>query len=93
MPRLRELREPLEHRVELAGLLAGGDSGSVDGRECVRKVLEPDCERVSFEHLGAHAEDDALEAGLFGLLADREQRLLERKARPHERRELAGEQR
>src|SRR5262245_10103470 len=48
---------------------------------------------MSFEHLGAHAEDDALQARLFGLLADGEQRLFERQARAHERRELASEER
>ena len=86
MPRLRVVREPLEHGVELAGLLAGRDGRAVDRRECVRKVLEPDGERVALEHLGAHAEDDALETRLLGVLADREQRFFERQARPHERR-------
>ena len=76
-----------------ASLLAGRHGGSVDGGERVREVLEPDGQRVSLEHFRAHAEDDALEPRFLGLLADREQRLLERQARAHERRELAREER
>src|SRR5262249_29350452 len=50
-------------------------------------------ERMSLEHLRAHAEDDALEPRLFGLLADGQQRFFERQTRAHESRELAREQR
>ena len=43
--------------------------------------------------LGADAEDDALEARLLGVLADGQQRLVERQAGFDERRELARQQR
>ena len=48
---------------------------------------------MAFHDLGAHAEHDALDARLLGLLGDREQRLFERQAGLDQRGELAREQR
>ena len=59
----------------------------------MREVVEARRQRVAFEHLGAHAENDALQARLLGVLADGQQRLLERQAGFDERRELARQQR
>ena len=93
VPRLRVFGQPLENGVELARLLARRHGGAVDHREGVREVVEADGQRVALEHLAADAEHDALEPGLLGVLADGEQRFLERQAGAHQGGELAGQQR
>ena len=70
--------QPLEHAVQAAGALAGGDRGAVDLREHLRELAEAVRERVAFHDLGAHAEHDALHARLLGLLRDGQQSFLER---------------
>jgi hypothetical protein len=85
--------EPLEHVVEVSRLLARGNGGAVDFGEHFREFGETVGEGVALHDAGPYAEDDALHAGLFGLLRDREQRLLERQTGTHQRRELTGEER
>ncbi len=48
--------QPLEHRVEVARLLAGRDGGAVELGEAVRKLAEAVGQRVALHDLGAHAE-------------------------------------
>ena len=86
------VREPLEHGVETSRLLAGRHRGAIDLREDLREFGEAVGERVALHHARAHAEQDALDARLLGLLRDREQRFLERQAGAHQRGELACEQ-
>ena len=87
------VRHPLEHGVEVAGLLAGRDRRAVDlgedRREC-RKALG---QRAAFHHPRAHAGDHAAHPRLLALLRDREQRFLERDAGTHQGRKLAGQER
>ena len=85
--------QPFEHAVEPAGAFAGGHGGAVDLGEHLGKFRQAVRQRVAFHHLGAHAEHDALDARLLGLLGDGEQRFFERQARLHQRGELAREQR
>ena len=58
-----------------------------------RKISETIGEGVAFQYFGAHAEDDALDARLLGLLGDRLQRFVERQSRMNERCELTREKR
>ena len=72
------LGEPLEHVVQVPGLLAGGYGGAVDLGEDPREFGEAGRECVTLHDLGAHPEHDRLHAGLLGLLRYRQQPLLER---------------
>ena len=85
--------QALEHAVQVAGAFARGHRRAVDLREHARKFGEAVGQRVAFHDLGAHAEQDALNARLLGLLGDREQRFFERQAGLDQRRELARQQR
>ncbi len=85
--------EALEHVIQMPGLFAGRDRGAIDLRKDPRELREPIGERMSFHHLRAHAEDDALHARLLGLLRDGEQRFLERQAGAHQGGQLAREER
>ena len=58
----------------------------------MRKLVEPRRQRVTFENLGADAEQDALEPRFLGVLADGEQGLFERQGGLDEGRELARQQ-
>jgi hypothetical protein len=93
LARLGVVRQPFEHRVELARLLAGRDRGAVDLGEGGRKVPQSIGERMPLDHLAAHAEHDPLHARFFGLFGDRLQRLLERQTRAQQGRELARQKR
>jgi hypothetical protein len=93
LPALRVVGEPLERGVEVPRLLACCDGGAKDLGKGVREVAQTLGERVAFHHARPHAEHDALVAGLIALLADREQRFLERQTGAHERRELACDHR
>ena len=92
LTRFGVVRQPLQHRIEFAGLLAGGHGGSIDFREGLRKIPQAVRQRVAFDDLAAHAEDDALYPGLFGLFGDGLQGFLERQAGAQQGGQLARQQ-
>ncbi len=87
------VREPLEHAVEVAGLLAGRDGGAINFRKDLRKLGEAVREGVALHDAGSHAHDDTLNARLLGLLRYRQQGLLQGQSGTHQGRELSREQR
>ncbi len=66
------VREPLQHAVEVAGLLAGRNGGAIDFRKDFRKLGEAVGKRVALHDAGPHPHHDTLYARLLGLLRDRQ---------------------
>ena len=48
--------QPLEHHIEMTGLLAGGDGGPIQLREYLRKIAERGRQRVALQHPSAHRQ-------------------------------------
>ena len=93
LARFGVIGQAFQHRVELAGLLAGGHRRAINLRKGLRKIPQSIRQRVAFDDFAAHAENDALYARLFGLFRDRLQGLLERQTGAQQRGELARQQR
>src|SRR5580693_5522629 len=68
LARFGVFRQALEHRIQVTGLLARGNSCAIDLREDAWKIGQSVGEGVTFHHLGAHTEHDALHPWLLGLL-------------------------